>query len=440
MPQGAVGTVIAAILLLAGISCGAGGTPTPTLTSTRPPEATATQEPPPTFTPTPTAAPTPTATTPAPTATSVPTEPPEDLATSRLLDTLERLPLSFKDKGVWFNHVGRALELARAPQPRSSEEYLALGEAERAAYREALRGSAPSGFLIGMRTRIQGYEETFGFGSFDVDLAVTTGENSLHPLQPNFLEGEFDESLIRQRLVDLGYQERAAGGRTYYAIREDYEIDSSDPASRLAITSIVNRLFVGDGVLIGAPSTDLMTSILEAWAGAAPSLAEDPAFSSLARALEDPLAAALLTRSVALKLLPTSEPQPFESLEEYEKPPEWGSLHLWEVLGVGAGEDSEGRWMAFSLYYSNPDAAAADAEELVRRMEGYTTLVPQLYPTSEGLAEWPEHPLNKSCQSLLPNVQSDDRGSTLTVRCPLTDGPVAWVQFVDFRDLGFLVP
>ena len=314
-----------------------------------------------------------------------------------------------------------------------------MPEDQQEAYREASLGVAGfPGFVS--RSRKPGWEETFGYNFYTVDLAASTGADHNQPLAPTYLEGQFDESLIRQRLVDLGYQESAAGGRIYYNIRGDYDIDLSDPASRLAITSIVNRLFVGDGVLIGAPSTDLMTSILETWAGVAPSLAEDPALSSLARALGDPLAAALLTRSVALKLLATSELQPFESLEEYEKPAEWGTLHSWEVLGAGAWVDSEGRWMAFSIYYSDPDAAASDAEELVQRMEGYTTLVPLLYPTNDALAEWPEHPLDKSCQSLSTSVRSDDKGSTLTVRCPLTESPVSWVNFVFFRDLGFLVP
>ena len=437
MPQAVACGGLVGALLLAGISCGPAETHTPTPTATHSPDPTSTRSPTPTATPTVASTSTANA-TPASMATATPTEPPEDLAPSRLLGTLERLPLSFREEGVWFNHyIGRALELAGAPRPRNLAEFNAWDEAQQEAYWEASRGVAIFPRLLG-RVNNPDWGETFGFDRFSLDLAVGTGADHNYPLAPTYLEGEFDESLIRDRLLDLGYQELSAAGLTYYAIRDDYDAGSLDPASRLALNSM-NRVFVGEGVLIAVPATDIMTSILEAWAGMAPSLAEDPALSSLARALGDPLAAALLTRSVALKVI--IEPTALEHLEEYEKPAEWGTLHSWEVLGAGAGMDSGGRWMAFSLYYSDPDAAAADAEELVQRMEGYTTLVPQLYSTNETLvASWPEHPLELSCRSLSTSVRRDIRGSTLTVRCPLTESPVEWVQLVFFRDLGFLVP
>ena len=343
--------------------------------------------------------------------------------------------MSFKERGVWFSHRARALKMADAPQPHTSDEFFSLDEEERREYFGALAATDLPGSLE-TRAMQPEWEEAFGFNYIEANLVVSMGETSSHPLQPIYLEGAFEEDVIRQRLVDLGYQERAAGGRTYHAILGDYEWDLTNPASRLG-TSIVNRLFVGDGILIGAPATDIMTNILEAWAGAQPSLAADPAYSSLARALGDPLSAGIVRRQ---QVLQSESVRPVR----YDKPEDWGMLHHWDTFGVGYSQADDGSsWVDFSIFYPDLDAAEADAEELVHRMNGYKTAVPAMWPDSsrEFLDHWPEEPVDDMCEALTATALRQDNGSTLTIRCPLAEGPQSvWWMLVDFRDFGFLLP
>jgi len=50
----------------------------------------------------------------------------------------------------------------------------------------------------------------------------------------------------------------------------------------------------------------------------------------------------------------------------------------WEALGAGYGRDDDGRWWVISLFYSDPEAADADADELLQRMQGYDTALTEL--------------------------------------------------------------
>jgi hypothetical protein len=364
----------------------------------------------------------------APAATPTPT--PEAPKPSPLLRVLKKMPPSFKEEGIWFGDRARALKLAGFTKPLSFEEMRALEEGQRKAYLEAMAGIVFDSGLMAMAQRRE-WEETFGFSGSDLSLAVSTGGFSGEPLAAAYLEGEFDEEAVRQRLQELGYEERVAAGRTYYTIRGDREVDPTHPGGRLAMARM-NRVFVGEGVLIRAPATHQITGILEAWAGLTPSLADDPAFSSLAVALGDPLSAVLLTRSSVLEIERVRPPP------ELKKQAGWGMLHEWEALGVGYGIAAGGeRWWAFSLYYPEPGAAEADGEEMVQRMQSYAIVSPSLRR-----AGFPEHPFKEFCASLSWNAKRRPAGSTLTVRCTLTEGARAgmWLMLVDSRDLGFLVP
>ena len=215
---------------------------------------------------------------------------------------MEKLPASFKEQGMWFSDYNRALELAGAPRPRSFEEYMSLSGDGRGAWVAARHGIVNMADLMD-KARVRGrqWEKAFGFGMFDMDLLVSIGTYSALPLQLAYLEGDFREEGIRERLLDLGYQERFAGESVYYAIEGDFKASFRDPVARLAVSSM-NRVFVEDGALVASPETDRMVKVLEHSAGKTPSLADDVMFSSLAASLGDPLSAALLTRSAAVKL------------------------------------------------------------------------------------------------------------------------------------------
>ena len=196
----------------------------------------------------------------------------------------------------------------------------------------------------------------------------------------------------------------------------------------------MNRVYVSDTALIASPATEYVTSMLATWANESPSLADDDAFSSLALALGDPLSAGLLTREVVLNPRGGSP----VNLLQLEKPADWGTLHEWSEIGAGYGRDAEGEWWVISLYYPDRDAADADADELLQRMQGYETALP-------GLVErgWLQNPIDQSCSELAAESRQHEHGSTLSIRCEMTEmmeeGTTA-LHLVDFRDLGFLIP
>jgi hypothetical protein len=89
---------------------------------------------------------------------------------------MEKMPLSWAEEGVWFHDWGKALEIAKAPEPRSVEEYLALSEEEQKAYWQATGGIAPGPDVqMRMKDYLADWQEAFGFTMFQMDLAITSG-------------------------------------------------------------------------------------------------------------------------------------------------------------------------------------------------------------------------------------------------------------------------
>ena len=397
---------------------------TPTLTL--PPTSTAI----PTLTPAPTSTAIPTLTA-APTATPVPTlslastlEP-----SAGLLEKLYLIPAHFKDEGVWYGDIGRALEIAGVQAPRNRDD-LTRSDSVRDAYSDARRGIVLAPGFLGNVFGNQEWEEVFGFNGYEVAQAVSFGETSSWPLSAAYLEGDFDDNAIRQKLMDLGYEEIEASGRTYFSIRDDYAWASFASPDAIAVGAM-NRVYVSGAALIVAPATEFITGMLAAWANESPPLADDAAFSSIALALGDPLSAGLLTREAILN----PETEGSVGLSQYEKPAEWGTLHEWSDMGASYGRGEEGRWWVISLFYSEPDAAIADADELIQRMRGYDTALTELVERG-----WPQRPIDQACSQLTADTQQHEDGSTLSIRCAMREDGATALFLVDVRDLGFLLP
>ena len=283
-------------------------------------------------------------------------------------------------------------------------------------------------FLSGVRNE-PSWEEVFGFNGYEVAQAVSFGETSYGPLLPTYLEGDFDDDAIRQKLQGLGYEEIESSGRTYFSIRGDYTWALDRPEGIAA--GDMNRVYVSGTALIVSPATEYVTGILATWSNESPSLADDAAFSRLALALGDPLSAGLLTRETILN----PESGGPVDLSQFEKPAEWGTLHEWSDLGAGYGRDEEGEWWVLSLFYSDPDAADADALELLERMWSYDTSLPELVERG-----WLQQPVDQSCSELSAETWRHEYGSNLSIRCEMTEEGTTALHLVDFRDLGFLLP
>ena len=369
--------------------------------------------------------------TPAPTTTPVPIPTPVLTLEPRagLLAKLFLIPAQFKEQGVWYGNMGRALEIAGVQAPRNRDD-LTRSDSVQGAYSDARRGIVLAPGFLGSVFGNQEWEEVFGFNGYEVAQAVSFGETSSWPLSAAYLEGDFDDIAIRQKLVDLGYEEIEASGRTYFSMRDDYAWGSLERPDAFA-GGAMNRVYVSGAALIASPATEFVTGMLAVWANESPSLADDAAFSSIALALGDPLSAGLLTREAILN----HESDGSVVLSQYEKPAEWGTLHEWSDMGAGYGRGEEGQWWVISLFYSEPDEAIADADELIQRMQGYDTSLAWLVERG-----WLQQPIDQSCSQLTADTQQHEDGSTLSIRCTMREDWTTALFLVDFRDLGFLLP
>ena len=348
----------------------------------------------------------------------------------RLLEKLSLIPAYFKNEGVWYGDIGRALEIASVQAPRNRDD-LTQSVSARDAYWNARSGIVLAPGFLGDVFGNQEWEEAFGFNGYEITQTVSFGETGSMPLSTAaYMEGDFDDNAIRQKLQDLGYEEIEAFGQSYFSIRDDYEWASFARPDAIALNSM-NRVYVSGATLIAAPATEFVTVMLAAWANESPSLADDAAFSSIALALGDPLSAGLLTRETVLN----PETEGSVGLSQYEKPAEWGTLHEWSDMGASYGRGEEGRWWAISLFYSEPDAADADADELIQRMRGYDSALTELVERG-----WPQRPIDQACSQLTADTQQHEDGSTLSIRCAMREDGATALFLVDVRDLGFLLP
>ena len=373
--------------------------------------------------------------TPMPTATDsgTPTSP---VADSRLVELLEKMPLSIKERGLWFGDNERALDLADAPQPKSVEEIRALDDTEVKDYVNTLGNVVQAAGFGRFQGQLQEWTETFGLNYFGIARGARTGGQSTHPHVLAYVEGDFDPATVRQRLLALDYERQEAAGLAYYVVPKGFH-RLSNPAGRLAINRM-DHVFIGEGVLMEAPRADVLAGAfveaLKVRVDAAPSMADDPAVLGIARSLGDPLSAVILTRPSVL------EPENLPALF-YDKPSDWGTLNEWEIFAAGYGVSDAGQYLTFSLYYPDPAHATQDAEELERRIPSYVTIVPQLFPDAppQLAAGWPKKPYDQMCGPLTFSTGNAGVGSILTVRCPINND-ITWWQLIDMRDLGFLLP
>jgi hypothetical protein len=168
-----------------------------------------------------------------------------------------------------------------------------------------------------------------------------------------------------------------------------------------------------------------MEDILGAIAGEQPSLGSDPAFANLAASMGNPQTAEILTRAGIVE---------DGSIDEVEKPEDWGELHQWETAGFGMEIEGDGtRNLIYALYYNDPDAGEADADELMRRMSDFSSeITDRLFGVGNPF---------EACEFSVSYAVHDE-GSTTTVICKVEEDAQIippWM-LVDTGDLGFLVP
>jgi hypothetical protein len=356
---------------------------------------------------------------------------------------MDKIPASFKDDGVAFGDREHALDIAGWEGWRTYEELDDLGAADpnRASQQLLEHIEAVSGVFgdsVGVLSEAEQWRQLFGFDASYGHRVIITATEPTSPIALAYSEGRFDKELIADKLLDLGYTEEKGDLGPYYVVPDDQTVRTAlqqniDPGVPLRMNSI----YVEEGVLMRMPMRTDHAEVFDTLAGDGPSLVDDEAFRALALALRDPLSAVLMTRTQAF------EPPNISPTSQLEKQEGWGVLNEWEAMALGYGITDEERWWVLSLYYSDSDSAAGDRDELLNRMQGYTSLIPdrQERNLSPGRA-YPEQPFVGLCEALSAIDAGADNGSILTVTCDLKDDtpPGAWRNFVIFRDFGFLRP
>lgn len=343
---------------------------------------------------------------------------------SELHQTLAWLPLSFEGEAIWFSNFRQALEVAGVSSPESFEQLSSWPEAQRNQYRKALGGIYGPHLVSTMRQTPE-WADGFGFSQFDVDASVATGEMYTWNFDTSVHLGKFDADLVRDRLDALGYQVDLIGNHEFHSIDLHTAWDRrSNPAHRAIYNSRALRISVTDDELVVSLDTDPMVQVLKARAGQSPSLDESESFYRVASALSDPLRAAILPRKMVL------EPKAARAVD-FDPPPDWTSLHGWDLFGAGYGRTAEVVTNYLVLHFPQPEWAGLDAAQLPQRVEHFLEELER------------NKPVREFCQSWESAVTVYDTGSVLTVTCetPVSDAVgVGVVELVSPRVLGFLAP
>jgi hypothetical protein len=142
------------------------------------------------------------------------------------------------------------------------------------------------------------WRETFGFDLYQIEQAVEYGAP---PFGLTVLRGTFDPAELRTAWARGGYQPIDLGAGEAYAVREDFEIDFSNPGSRMALGYLNVVAIADDGTLIFGSTRDGVRQALAATAGTEPSFAGRADIAPLLRAAPPDLVSALLVDGELLR-------------------------------------------------------------------------------------------------------------------------------------------
>ncbi len=222
----------------------------------------------------------------------------------------------------------------------------------------------------------------FGFDIFNSDRYLQAGEP---PEWITLVEGNFSERQIGQALTATGYAADELDDTTLYSINEDYEVTLTSDLPRVAQLGDLNRIVVGDDRLVIAKATPVIESALDARSGETPSLADDPAFSAAAAALEGEavsdmgaLVGAILMDGAQLMdpefhFGPRLTPEMLEAFEESLA--ELPALPPYDIAAFATYHQTGQSWLVVALVHPEGTDAEAAAEALQARFESYTSAV-----------------------------------------------------------------
>jgi len=328
---------------------------------------------------------------------------------------------------IWFGDRDRLMAAHDMSRLRSPDDYKALSKEQSDNWMRLTRNVWTSDFS-GRERVLSGWRDLFGYDSFQVDREITAGQP---PEWFGVMEGAFDADDIQDALDDLGYQEDEYEGTVYYYIRDDFERDLKSEGGRFAMSKL-NRVVVGEDTIIAAPATEILERVLDVRDGRRSSLADDPAYAALARAMGPVVSAALLEGeqfydpAAALGSHATAEQREAmrEKLAELYSEP----LHLYDLVGFGYLDDGHDQAIVVALAYDEAEYAEADAPVLADRLEDVSSL------------RWRGQMLSDYWRVGEPEVYSFEDGAVLAVKLELDDEerPGLWLNMLISRDVVFL--
>jgi hypothetical protein len=278
-----------------------------------------------------------------------------------------------------------------------------------------------------------GFASLTGFDIMTVD-RVLCGD-VIPPHGFFILKGDFDETLIGQKLTEAGYTKTDYGQHSYYSIRDDYEIDIRNPLGRIVLASM-NRVAVMDDLIITSPSTTDITGIFDTMDGDSPAAIGNAVCRALADSLGDVLAATITTpERIIFTDLAGQQERPM--MFDFIIPAEWGTLQGYKMAALGYRADGDARFLDIALYYKNKETAEADGQEILKRMGSYT------------LNTWEQNQeisvaFTERFQPGEPEVEKYGEGVVLKISCQMISEDIQGVSTLlggsgmPFRDLLFL--
>ena len=325
---------------------------------------------------------------------------------------MDALPSSAAATGVWLSNPARALEFAGLEPAKSAEELISRTPEQHEEFGKARAGVPNSGLGNVMRQHYADWETTFGFGIWDVRAMAETGEMWWAVFEVNLLTGEFDQAMVKEKLLDLGYVTRTHAGQEYLSVPEGTRPDFESPLSdqlpmNFIVNSNVRNVFTDGGILLTAPNAGGMEELLSVRAGEAPSLGQHPAFGDLVLTLPDPFFIAILSRKAVLE----PEHPPFR---EYETPAGWGDLGDWKAMAAAYSRPSpEAHEITLALWYEGSPGAREAAAALEKRFKTFDPPEPDLMIF-----------LQEACdERWKTEIEEAPRGTVLSFSCQLESGP-----------------
>ena len=419
--------VIVGLTGFAGIACESPSLPSATPAPTIPVASTAVQVPPTVATP----SATPPATADKISASANTPLPTRSAPGSSLRQALALAPLRFADSAVEFADYSGYLELR-------GSEHVTMPEVS--PYEGMRLHPELRGMVVNLR-------ELLGMDLLASDFGIWAWQPG--NASPKFFlnRGGFKSERVIRGLLDMEYDEMERSGTPYYALGDDFEWSMMGPLGVAGVS--LNRVSMVGDWLLAAPATGILEELINLQnqrPGA--SLLDSEPHRVLADAIEGrPVGGAFVTSKWVMEYWNTVNTSPAERLDKYLSGPEqWGRLSLYSLAFIGYVIRGAADEIVVALFYPDPGAASADAEELERRWNSF-----QYDPLGRGLIGAPEHddvPLTGSCAPFSTTLFQTPEHSVLVGTCPVirdkddpsVQGPGLWTWLFSTRELQFLVP